>query len=97
MNTELKLVTITESELRAIVSEETRKAVAAALLEKDAASNQMRLLNRRESFSIKETADILGVSKTTLHNWTKEGAIKKTYIKERPCYLSSDIKKLLDR
>lgn len=90
-----KIVTISADELRQMIAEEVRNAVAVAVAERDTNANRVRLIDRQEAFSITEAAAILGVSRSTLHNWTREGVIKKSYINNRPCYLAADLKKVI--
>ena len=45
-------------------------------------------------YSIKETINLLGISRQTLYKWTMNGIIKVNYRMSHPFYLGKDILKV---
>ncbi len=68
-----------QSTIQAIVSNEVQKAVE-QLTPKEPTDTTPELLTR------KQTAEILGVSLTTLHDWTKNGVLPAKRIRSRIRY-----------
>jgi len=78
----IQIQNLTVEELREIINETVKRQIE-PLLPKD--KQKVYYLTR------KETAELLGISLVTLHNWTKKGLIKGHRINTRIRYKSSEV------
>lgn len=87
METSIILHSTPANELKALISDAVSEQLQQFFPKEKEPDNRLR--NR------KETAEILGVSLPTLHEWTKNGTIQGTRIGSRVRYRMSDIEAAL--
>lgn len=83
------ILQVTSEDLKTFAQDILLGAKSIAMLEAEAAASADQLL------TVDQTAQMLSVSKMTLHRWDKSGILKKVEIGGKRRYRKSDIEKLV--
>lgn len=83
---------MTQAQFAALVQEKVNEAVINALTNKDLLNKAFEQPKKKYS-TVKEVCNHFNISKMTLYNWEKKGAVKKHKFGGRTAFIIEDIEK----